>query len=81
MFVAKYSAWSYENEIRIFKSKKTKGKISITPAALRSVTFGNKTPLEHKERIKEILSDRSHIEFKQCQLDDKYYKLNIVKEK
>lgn len=77
----KFSEWSYEDEVRVYNHQSKKA-FPFNPKALKSVIFGCKANDEVIEEVKNIVRENpalSHVEFYRAVMDDKEYKLNIVK--
>lgn len=79
LLCTKYSAWAYEEEVRVYKDNHQT--YSFNPAALKSVCFGCKAAEGLIEEVKQVISDNQalgHVRFYKAVMDHDAYKLNIV---
>jgi Protein of unknown function (DUF2971) len=56
----KANQWKYEREWRMIRFPDGPGIYKLKPATMTSITFGTRCTTEHIERIKGIISNRSH---------------------
>lgn len=76
-FRHKYDIWSYEEEWRALINK-PEHKIYFKPEALKSVTFGCKTPLVQKKTIRNILGSR--VNYYKTVMNGNAYELEVEEE-
>ena len=75
----KYSAWAYEEEVRVYKVKNHP--YSFNPKILKSVIFGCKSDDTTISEVLKVVRDNdalSHVRFYKVVMDDKAYKLNLI---
>lgn len=75
----KFSAWSYEQEVRVYKT--SHHTFPFNPAALKSVCFGCKADEGLIEEVKQAIGENDalkHVRFYKTVMDHDAYKLNIV---
>lgn len=78
MIKTKYSDWSYEKELRIFKQ--AKGVYTFKKQALVEVIFGCATPQKEIDRIKQIgaINGYTHMTYKKTQKRTTNYGLDLI---
>jgi len=75
-FYTKAEKWKYEGEWRLISKKHSETR--RLPGKITAIIFGLRMSNYHKETIRNILSDLSHIKYRKAQEVPNQYKIEVM---